>query len=148
MFICSVCPVLAVRAFGRLPYEHCLQQIADTWGFAETLGCPHTDVVGVLISLEAEEMLKSKMLQTMYFVVSSEGQRVGSCFLPVLPFSFFPFLDAGFFSIFACCFSLRSRNRTRERSEKQQAKMEKKPCLLYTSPSPRDATLSRMPSSA
>ena len=25
---------------------------------------------------------------------------------------------------------------------------EKKPCLLYTSPSPRDATLSRMPSSA
>ena len=25
---------------------------------------------------------------------------------------------------------------------------EKKPCLLYTSPSPRDSTLSRMPSSA
>lgn len=52
-------------------------QIADTWGFAEELGCPHTDVVGVLISLEAEEMLKSKLLQTMYLVVSTEGQGVG-----------------------------------------------------------------------
>lgn len=48
----------------------------DTWGFAGTLGCPHTDIVGVLISLEAEEMLKSKLLQTTYFVVSAEGQRV------------------------------------------------------------------------
>ena len=48
----------------------------DTWGFAEKLGCPHTDTVGVLISLEAEEMLKSKLLQTTYFVVSQEGQRV------------------------------------------------------------------------
>ena len=27
-------------------------------------------------------------------------------------------------------------------------KLEKNTCLLYTSPSPRDATLSRMPSSA
>ena len=30
----------------------------------------------------------------------------------------------------------------------QKIKQEKKICLLYTSPSPRDATLSRMPSSA
>eukprot|EP00903_Cladosiphon_okamuranus_P008928 g8546.t1 len=51
-------------------------EIADTWDFAEKLGCPHTDTVGVLISLEAEEMLKSKLLQTTYFVVSPEGQRV------------------------------------------------------------------------
>lgn len=40
------------------------------------MGCPHTDTVGVLISLEAEEMLKSKLLQTTYFIVSAEGQRV------------------------------------------------------------------------
>lgn len=40
------------------------------------MGSPHTDTVGVLISLEAEEMLKSKLLQTTYFVVSPEGQRV------------------------------------------------------------------------
>ena len=82
MFRVSVCLFLVVRAFGRLPYRY---QIADTWGFAETLGCPHTDVVGVLISLEAEEMVKSKLLQTMYFVVSSEGQQVGSWFFPSLP---------------------------------------------------------------
>ena len=36
-----------------------------------------------------------------------------------------------------------SSNETKEKKEVQQ-----KPCLLYTSPSPRDATLSRMPSSA
>ena len=30
----------------------------------------------------------------------------------------------------------------------QRAVTKPKPCLLYTSPSPRDATLSRMPSSA
>ncbi|CAB1114113.1 unnamed protein product [Ectocarpus sp. CCAP 1310/34] len=51
-------------------------EIADTWGFAEAMGCPHTETVGVLISLEAEEMLKSKKLETTYFVVSAEGQRV------------------------------------------------------------------------
>lgn len=51
-------------------------QIADTWGLAESLGCPHNDLVGVLISLEAEDMLKSQLLQTMYFVVSDEGQGV------------------------------------------------------------------------
>ena len=32
--------------------------------------------------------------------------------------------------------------------KKDLAKMRSKVCLLYTSPSPRDATLSRMPSSA
>ena len=32
--------------------------------------------------------------------------------------------------------------------EKAKPLLEKKGCLLYTSPSPRDATLSRMPSSA
>ena len=31
---------------------------------------------------------------------------------------------------------------------KLEAREANKPCLLYTSPSPRDATLSRMPSSA
>ena len=31
---------------------------------------------------------------------------------------------------------------------REKASKSKKPCLLYTSPSPRDATLSRMPSSA
>ena len=41
----------------------------------------------------------------------------------------------------------------KERAEKQrnfleQIKLEKKICLLYTSPSPRDGLLSRMPSSA
>lgn len=51
-------------------------QIVDTWGLAESLGCPHNDLVGVLISLEAEDMLKSQLLQTMYFVVSDEGQGV------------------------------------------------------------------------
>ncbi|CAM9546722.1 unnamed protein product, partial [Ectocarpus sp. 13 AM-2016] len=51
-------------------------EIADTWGFAQAMGCPHTETVGVLISLEAEEMLKSKKLETTYFVVSAEGQRV------------------------------------------------------------------------
>lgn len=52
------------------------KQIADTWEFAESVGCPHTETVGVLISLEAEEMLKSKLLQTTYFTVSAEGQKV------------------------------------------------------------------------
>ena len=33
-------------------------------------------------------------------------------------------------------------------AKEQQALMESRVCLLYTSPSPRDATLSRMPSSA
>ena len=32
--------------------------------------------------------------------------------------------------------------------EKQLRRKQEKGCLLYTSPSPRDATLSRMPSSA
>ena len=35
-----------------------------------------------------------------------------------------------------------------EREEQEKRKMEKKNCLLYTSPSPRDRTRSRMPSSA
>ena len=34
------------------------------------------------------------------------------------------------------------------RSQKQASKKRPQDCLLYTSPSPRDATLSRMPSSA
>ena len=32
--------------------------------------------------------------------------------------------------------------------DKKKPKGQEEPCLLYTSPSPRDATLSRMPSSA
>lgn len=51
-------------------------QIGDTWSFAEGLGCPHTDLVGVLISLEAEDMLRSSLLQTQYLVVSKEGLGV------------------------------------------------------------------------
>ena len=35
-----------------------------------------------------------------------------------------------------------------EEEKKKKKKKKKKNCLLYTSPSPRDATLSRMPSSA
>lgn len=50
----------------------------DTWKFAENLGCPHTDAVGVLISLEAEDMVKSSLLQSQYLVVSKEGQGVSS----------------------------------------------------------------------
>jgi len=48
--------------------------------------------------------------------------------------------------------------KSKETSKEKEAPLEKetgekkvedsKPCLLYTSPSPRDATLSRMPSSA
>ena len=33
-------------------------------------------------------------------------------------------------------------------TDKEARKLAQKTCLLYTSPSPRDATLSRMPSSA
>ena len=39
-------------------------------------------------------------------------------------------------------------NPLRIQQEGEQAEMALKTCLLYTSPSPRDATLSRMPSSA
>ena len=53
-------------------------QIANTWELAEGLGYPHTDLVGALISLEAEDMVKSQLLQTTYFIVSSEGQGVRS----------------------------------------------------------------------
>ena len=46
----------------------------------------------------------------------------------------------------------RDDERRRERDARRRARIEKKAvnkfCLLYTSPSPRDATLSRMPSSA
>ena len=37
---------------------------------------------------------------------------------------------------------------TKKKEDAPTIKEEKKDCLLYTSPSPRDATLSRMPSSA
>ena len=36
----------------------------------------------------------------------------------------------------------------REKGLVKKIKADNTPCLLYTSPSPRDATLSRMPSSA
>ena len=35
-----------------------------------------------------------------------------------------------------------------QKTDEDDKGFEAKPCLLYTSPSPRDATLSRMPSSA
>ena len=38
--------------------------------------------------------------------------------------------------------------RLMEQKDAKQAEWEHRHCLLYTSPSPRDATLSRMPSSA
>ena len=41
-----------------------------------------------------------------------------------------------------------SRMRMKTVSKEELAAMDKDSCLLYTSPSPRDATLSRMPSSA
>lgn len=67
-------------------------------------------------------MLKSKMLQTMYFVVSSEGQRVRRFFLVIaasielnpFPLSFLP----GLFSscIFPRCFPLPVRTSNYEQS--------------------------------
>ena len=46
-----------------------------------------------------------------------------------------------------CKASLRVKDREAEELEERH-RVEIKVCLLYTSPSPRDATLSRMPSSA
>ena len=40
------------------------------------------------------------------------------------------------------------KTKSAKAAAKQEAKENSKNCLLYTSPSPRDATLSRMPSSA
>ena len=44
----------------------------------------------------------------------------------------------------------KEKERERERKKKREREREREieSCLLYTSPSPRDATLSRMPSSA
>ena len=42
--------------------------------------------------------------------------------------------------------NIRRRNMAKYKAMSQKSK--KRTCLLYTSPSPRDATLSRMPSSA
>ena len=44
--------------------------------------------------------------------------------------------------------SAMERDRLRAKLEALRAEHKRKICLLYTSPSPRDATLSRMPSSA
>ena len=41
-----------------------------------------------------------------------------------------------------------SRENDKNESRKLISELLNNPCLLYTSPSPRDATLSRMPSSA
>ena len=40
------------------------------------------------------------------------------------------------------------REKQDQQAPKEEPKAEDKPCLLYTSPSPRDGLLSRMPSSA
>ena len=42
----------------------------------------------------------------------------------------------------------RERERERERTEEEEESFRPYICLLYTSPSPRDGLLSRMPSSA
>ena len=41
-----------------------------------------------------------------------------------------------------------NKTETTQSAENKTEDADKKDCLLYTSPSPRDATLSRMPSSA
>ena len=54
-------------------------------------------------------------------------------------------------TIFVCSFPLKNTPNTQTTSIKASLKKDfrwRKSCLLYTSPSPRDATLSRMPSSA
>ena len=43
---------------------------------------------------------------------------------------------------------LRRKRKEKREKERAEAEARREDCLLYTSPSPRDATLSRMPSSA
>ena len=80
--------------------------------------------------------------------VIEHGMYMKHCKVEVYLLQFKLSIDPNLSNTKTCNFSRSDTVGDLEAALKEEFKIDKSACLLYTSPSPRDATLSRMPSSA